>query len=123
MASLKNELKVAYLHLKFGAWQQRFILAKSKYCKKSYSEKDIFDLRKASRENTCLFKESLEKGPKGIMKKNKSKLSNKTIPNIFFNFVITVWWRTLRHASAEEPGVSVPNDPRLLDTDERKRLN
>ena len=55
-------------------------------------------------------------------KQNKSKLSNKTIPNIFFNFVITVWWRTLRHASAEERGVSVPNDPRLLDTDERKRL-
>ena len=27
MASLKNELKVAYLRLKFGAWQQRFTLA------------------------------------------------------------------------------------------------
>ena len=26
--SLKNELKVAYLHLKFGAWQQRFTLAR-----------------------------------------------------------------------------------------------
>ena len=53
-------------------------LAKSKYCKKSYSEKDIFDLRKASRENTCLFKESLEKGPKGIVKKNKTNQNCQT---------------------------------------------
>ena len=60
-------------------------LAKSKYCKKSYSEKDILDLRKASRENT--FKESLEKGPKCIMKKKKQiKTVKQNDSEHFFQF-------------------------------------